>query len=61
MPDKNVWSGFYKKALRERQNQLALAFPNLFKNSSKEPFPIKGKIHGMYVHGSKILQGLMSN
>ncbi|KAL7753252.1 hypothetical protein RI367_001027 [Sorochytrium milnesiophthora] len=26
----SVWSGFYKKALKERQQQLRLAFPHLF-------------------------------
>jgi len=30
----NIWSGFYKKALKERQNQLKLAFPNLFPPTS---------------------------
>ncbi len=30
----SLWSGFYKKALKERQNQLKLAFPNLFNESS---------------------------
>ncbi|KAI8819603.1 uncharacterized protein EV422DRAFT_588398 [Fimicolochytrium jonesii] len=31
----SIWSGFYKKALRERQNQLRLAFPGLFPPGSK--------------------------
>ncbi|CAG8640561.1 14344_t:CDS:2 [Dentiscutata heterogama] len=26
----SVWSGFYKKTLKERQNQLKIAFPDLF-------------------------------
>lgn len=30
----NIWSGFYKKALKERQNQLKLAFPHLFPPTS---------------------------
>ena len=25
-----VWSGFYRKALKERQQQLKLAFPSIF-------------------------------
>jgi len=29
----SLWSGFYKKPLRERQNQLRLMFPNLFRTA----------------------------
>ncbi|KAI9189216.1 hypothetical protein H9P43_000644 [Blastocladiella emersonii ATCC 22665] len=30
----SIWSGFYKKALKERQSQLRLAFPHLFPSVS---------------------------
>ncbi|KAJ3215739.1 hypothetical protein HDU67_010377 [Dinochytrium kinnereticum] len=33
----SFWSGFHKKALRERQNQLRLFFPSLFSNPSTSP------------------------
>lgn len=35
----DVWTGFYKKTIAERQLQLTLAFPNLFQDS--------GRIHGL--------------
>ncbi|KXS22108.1 substrate-binding domain of hmg-CoA reductase [Gonapodya prolifera JEL478] len=45
----DLWSGFYKKGLRERQYQLKLGFPNLFSRSDgadtdgdDEMFPING-------------------
>ncbi|KAJ3339682.1 hypothetical protein HDU93_007908 [Gonapodya sp. JEL0774] len=46
----DIWSGFYKKGLRERQHQLKLAFPNLFsqvdtngtEEDSGDMFPING-------------------
>ena len=34
MEPPSLWSGFYKKPLRERQNQLRLMFPNLFRTSA---------------------------
>ncbi|KAI8907742.1 hypothetical protein DFJ77DRAFT_434250 [Powellomyces hirtus] len=30
----SIWSGFYKKALKERQNQLRLVFPTLFPSTA---------------------------
>ncbi|KAJ3160874.1 hypothetical protein HDU86_008235 [Geranomyces michiganensis] len=38
----SIWSGFYKKALKERQNQLRLVFPALFPSTvaiSSSPSP----------------------
>lgn len=32
-----IWSGFYKKALKERQQQLKLVFPHLFPPSTSSP------------------------
>ncbi|KAI9141159.1 hypothetical protein BKA69DRAFT_1076460 [Paraphysoderma sedebokerense] len=36
----SIWSGFYKKALKERQNQLKLAFPNLFPSTTNGNSPV---------------------
>ncbi|EGF76662.1 hypothetical protein BATDEDRAFT_36201 [Batrachochytrium dendrobatidis JAM81] len=33
-PIPSPWSGFYRKAIRERQNQLCLAYPSLFGNTT---------------------------
>ncbi|KAI8616868.1 hypothetical protein BC830DRAFT_163439 [Chytriomyces sp. MP71] len=39
--EQSIWSGFHKKALRERQNQLRLVFPSLFP-SAQRPSPSPG-------------------
>ncbi|KAJ3351090.1 hypothetical protein GGF32_004453 [Allomyces javanicus] len=38
----SIWSGFYKKALKERQAQLRLAFPHLFPATTT----VKPLVHG---------------
>ncbi|KAJ3021262.1 hypothetical protein HKX48_008891 [Thoreauomyces humboldtii] len=38
----DVWSGFYKKALKERQNQLRLVFPGLFPPNIASPAAAAG-------------------
>ena len=36
-PLQSVWSGFYRKALKERQHQLKLFFPHLFAQPVNSP------------------------
>ncbi|KAJ3082050.1 hypothetical protein HDU99_003804, partial [Rhizoclosmatium hyalinum] len=38
----SIWSGFHKKALRERQNQLRLVYPTLFPSSASSQLRASG-------------------